>query len=175
MKKVFIIIMMALMSLGAFAQQLEESSLIGKWEVFDAENEGDFFRGCDNAAEFFEFFDDGTAKATMFGGYTITYTGFWLSNGNWHEMCLNLLLGQNAPVYIDKLVIDKVVPLGEPTTITLKSFKGKSYAVYKKVETASVRSIEMEKNNKSKFNLQGMKVEDPEGVYIQNGKKFVAK
>ena len=175
MKKVFIILMMALMSLDAQAQQLEETSLLGKWKIWELENYDGFFRGYGDAAEYLEFFDDGTAKATFFNGYQITFTGFWLSNGVWHEMVLNLLLGQNAPVYIDKLIIDKVLPTGEPTTITFKNFKKTSVAIYKKESSNEVRAIENDKSNSKKYNLQGMKVEDPEGIYIQNGQKYIAK
>ena len=60
--------------------------------------------------------------------------------------------------------------------LVLATFDKKNFLYLQKDEPTSVRSMTKEEiPDSNKYNLQGMKVEDPEGIYIQNGQKFIAK
>ena len=60
--------------------------------------------------------------------------------------------------------------------MTLKTYDGKGLVQLKRVDTSNVDATQVKrKNDSKKYDLQGKKVEDPEGIYIQNGQKYIAK
>jgi hypothetical protein len=60
--------------------------------------------------------------------------------------------------------------------MTLKTYDGKGLAQLKRVDTSNVGATQVQrKKDSKKYNLQGVKVDDPEGIYIQNGQKYIAK
>ena len=60
--------------------------------------------------------------------------------------------------------------------LVLGTFDRQNLLFLRKINSASIRKVTNTINiDNAKYNLQGVKVEDPEGIYIQNGQKFIAK
>lgn len=171
MKKVFIIMMMALMSHGAQAQSvgymgtIDETDLIGKWVVSSVS--GNYPYDNSRYPTQFSFSSDGSFQENRGNGYYEQFRAFFITNGN----KLHITSGYynfNAEVFI----IDEYYSNGY---LTLKSLD-RTFTMYLNKAPSSVNATRQEvKSDSTIHNLQGMKIDKPEGVYIQNGKKFVAK
>ena len=171
MKKVLFVLMMALMSLGAQAQEfgysgyVDESDLTGKWSACKYEGDLSAFHCSDRYFDItsITFKEDGTIWST---GFDIGWPLDWfISNNNKiHFIITN---------HVFKFIIWEYV---KNEKLVLATFDKKNFLYLQKDEPASVRSMTKEEiPDSNKYNLQGMKVEDPEGIYIQNGQKFIAK
>lgn len=183
MKKVFIVLVMALMSLGAQAQDedvdidIDESVLLGHWESMGTllrfSEEGYLWiRG-------FTFNSEGLSYIEVYndeGQFVLPYncSDYFVSNQN----KLHFVPDGSQNTLYQKFVIERFYKRWDDYLImVLRRFGDQySYSFRKKIESSSVNSAKLtQQYSGDKYNLQGMKVEDPEGIYIQNGQKFIAK
>ena len=172
MKKVFIILMMALMSLGAQAQlvgyqgHVDEYDIQGRWAVTSIEGRliqvnGEF--------AYLSFSGNSAGRVYMKQGDDLFFILWFISNSNKLHIQLN-----------DGHILNFVIAdyqKGEKDYMKLKSFDD-ACTIELKMDwpVNHVNSPRLYENSSStQYNLQGLKVEDPDGVYIQNGKKFIAK
>ena len=173
MKKVFMFLMMALMSLGAQAQSLgytgyvDEKDLLGKWVIFNAE--GDWETLKKPSAELpdmnITFYENGEADLGGIDRGPNYVLDWFISNSNkLHFITLN------------KAVRFIIWNYTKDELLVLRAFDKSIFLHFKKENSSAVQSTRGDVfNDNQKYNLQGVKVENPEGIYIQNGQKFIAK
>lgn len=170
MKKVFIIMMMALMSLGAQAQtfygKVDETDLLGSWEVTSIS--GSYPYTSYYVPLGFKFGYDGSCQKVISPNESLTFRAFFISNGDklhiidcyWNMIC---------EAYIVKEFDTETMVLNSLDKICTIELKKTSTSIY------SARMNSEKNKDGDKYTIQGLKTEDPEGIYIQNGKKFIAK
>lgn len=170
MKKVFMVMVMALMSLGAQAQtfygKVDETDLLGSWEVTSIAGTYPYTQNYVPIG--FKFGYDGSCQKVISKNESLTFRAFFISNGDklhiidcyWNMIC---------EAYIVKEFDEETMVLSSLDKICTISLKKTSTSVY------SARMNSTQNNDGTKYNVQGVKVEDPEGIYIQNGQKFIAK
>ncbi len=172
MKKVFIVMVMALLSLGAQAQSLgytgfvDEKDLLGKWVIFNAE--GDWESLKKPSAELpdmnITFYENGEADlGGIDRGSNYVYDWFISNSNKLHFITLN------------KAVRFIIWNYTKDELLVLRAFNKSIFLHFKKDNSSNVSSVRINKTDNQKYNIQGVKVEDPEGIYIQNGQKFIAK
>ncbi len=88
----------------------------------------------------------------------------------------NITLGTDFSIYVDAYTLDTEWGISSTPSIWLTN-NGYIKYWYKSSNTSSVKSISVDPDVQDKtFNLNGIEIEDPqEGVYIKNGKKYIAK
>ena len=171
MKKVFFILIAALMSLGAQAQSvgymgtIDETDLIGTWDVSSVSGTYPYNRT--KTPTQFKFSSDGSF--TEIRDYTSAeqFRAFFITNGN--KLHINSGYNNfNAKAFI-------IEDYYTNSYMTLKSLD-RTFTMHLNKTTSSVNAARYEVvGDSAMHNLQGIKIDSPEGIYIQNGKKFVAK
>ena len=161
---------MALTSLVAQAQEcgytgyIDELDLIGKWSAYDYEGDVSKFGG-EVKFEYMalDFKESGEVIANGFDlGWISDY---FISNTN----KLHFVIAAKSRRYIIwDYIKDEILVLG--------TFDRQNLLFLRKINSASIRKVTNTINiDNAKYNLQGVKVDDPEGIYIQNGQKYIAK
>lgn len=165
MKKVFLLAVLAIMSLNTLAQGLEidEKDLVGTWK-------GSMIGSFGNVEAFngITFREDGGGNLHL-DPYGVKY--FYLSFLS-NENKLNLLF-YNDDV---KALKFQILQYTKGETMQLADLSGKNLLVLFKQETEGIRAHTYSPaQDSTKYNLQGVPVTSPRGVYIQSGKKQIAK
>lgn len=167
---------MAVVCMSAKAQATE-LKVIGYWEAVET-------YGYWDAPISVWFKKDGTCTYTNPSG-SIECNGYIITDGGSSQILhlisprdfqgrsqftmVNIKIGLGAP--INGKYSLSFAPFGSPIQTT-------EYVIMeKKEEPSSVRAIDTDKTatDSTKYNLNGMAVENPQGLYIQSGKKKMAK
>lgn len=171
-KKIFIALLLVMLTLGANAQYvsgLDETDLIGKWDVVSIDgNLDDFF--IEGTPEYFNFTNRySTIKTTSHYYY---YKGFFVSNGN-----TKLHLVATGDEYWVNLKIYRYSYIDNVGDMVLKTYDNSCTITLAKNGISGVNSAKVNPNQQGStmYDLQGRRVENPKGVYIQSGKKYVGK
>ena len=171
MKKVFIVLMMALLAANVNAQDhylVSEEKLSGEWKL-------DWYAGDWENSTWGVPKKIGlnNGKQSYYDGNKSQYVvGWFVSNYN----KLHLVHDRSYDGYTGISFSDFIIVNYSEETMTLKTYDGKGLVQLKRVDTSNLGTIQIQRKKDSmKYDLQGKKVEDPEGIYIQNGQKFIAK
>lgn len=169
MKKFLMIAAMALMSVQLQAQSvgytgyIDEIDLAGLWSVESVE--GNIYGDTD--FDYFNLNSYGYGKMYK-GADTPLISSYAVTNSN--KLHINFY---DAPSWCFVILEYNSV---SPRYMKLMTYDGKCTMEWKQTSsTNDVREMEAEKTGSDMFNLQGVKIKHPEGVYIQNGKKYVGK
>lgn len=171
MKKVFIVLMMVLLAANVNAQDhylVSEEKLSGEWKL--DWYAGDWESSTWGVPQKLGLFN---GKQGYYNGNKSQYVvGWFVSNYN----KLHLVHDRSYDGYTGISFSDFIIVNYSEETMTLKTYDGKGLVQLKRVDTSNLGSIQVQRKKDSmKYDLQGKKVEDPEGIYIQNGQKFIAK
>lgn len=177
MKKVLFVLVMALMSLGAQAQEpveIDEEMLIGEWGVSASYSE--WRRNL--LLTGLELGQFGTCTMNLYDVSQATsakleYNDFYVTNGNKLHM---FSVSRSSVVRFVIMDFYKNDDDGCLHMVMREFGEGEHHTFHlkKKITDSSVSSIANEPLDKeSKYNLQGIQIDGNKGIYIQNGRKYI--
>lgn len=182
MKRILILVL-AVMSLSASAQIAREGDLFGVWEVesstgeYNSENfniERMVFPGngqCTIYANISRYFDEGPQMVLA----ELQCNGYMITDYDKLHVFSNRGYDGYSTFMMQNFVIDEFVMRDR---FVLTSFNGRSRITMKFADKdpAGIREANMDAGTDSTmYNLQGVPVTSPKGVYIQSGKKQIGK
>lgn len=184
MRRILFLLTMALMSVCVMAQEklpYDEELLLGSWmsdgnymEIGDGSH-GPIPVGCislmSNHSSYISY-------SLPTGGYTqYEFTAFFVSDTDKLHLISKMPTQWHSVTFVIKwLEYDRnnnqcilhLRPLG--------SSKSDDYLFYRSGGINSVTSAKTENSSSNrKYSLSGAEVDNPEGIYVQNGKKYIAK
>lgn len=172
MKKIIFLLAMTLMGLYAQAQlvgyqgHVDEYDIQGRWVVSSFEG---WLIQIDREFEYISFSGNQPGRLLMKTGDDIFISQWYISNSN----KLHVVLSDGHVLYF--VITDYAK--GEQDVMKLKSFDD-ACTIELKMDCPinHVNTPRFNENSSSSpYNLQGMKIEDPDGIYIQNGRKYIVK
>lgn len=172
MRRILLVMVMALMSqmvrsqIVGYQGHVDEYDIQGRWAVSSIEGrliqfDGDF--------EYVSFSGNSAGRFFMKQGDDLFFILWFISNSN--KLHIQLKDGH----VLNFVIVD--YQKGEKDYMKLKSFDDAcSIELNMDWPVNHVRTTRFCESNPSvRYSLQGLKVDDSDGVYIQNGKKFIAK
>ena len=169
MKKVLFIMAVALMSTVVRAQSdgftgsIDEYDLQGTWRVTGIEG---YLLQLDKDPEFFSL-SGNQAGRILKNGEDLFVNGWFISNNN----KLHLVISNGA--WLNFVIQEYSKDEGY---MKLKSFDDHCVMSWSLQNYSSVPSLSVDnKKDSPRYSINGIRNDNPDGVYIQNGKKFIAK
>ena len=172
MRRILFLLTMALMSqvvrsqIVGYQGHVDEYDIQGRWSVTSLE--GSLIQ-MDGEFEYISFSGNQAGRFFMKKGEDNFFVLWFISNNN------KLHIQLNDGHVLNFVIVD--YQKGEKDYMKLKSFDD-ACTIELKMDwpVNHVNTQRLSENIPStKYNLQGLKVEDSEGVYIQNGRKIIAK
>ena len=156
---------LALLAANVNAQtgNIDECDLQGTWKVTGMDG---YLLQMDEKPEYFVL--SGNQPGRIYkSGDDLFVIGWFISNNN----KLHLMLSNNSWL---NFVIEEYSK--DDGYMKLKSFDNACIMLWSLMNYSSVPAINSDrKKDTPKYSIKGVKIDKPEGIYIQNGQKFIAK
>lgn len=175
MKHLITILLFFFLTNNSFAQiEIDERDLLGKWNLTERTGYVDYGQG----TSIFEsiIFYDNYCRVRYNGDAMENQCDYmwFISNNNKLHL---YFYGQIGAYLRNSQKAFVIVDFVKDQYFKLSSFHGYYSAVFTKEEDSSIPEIitdENDLNDATMYNLQGVKITEPRGIYIQGGKKKIA-